>query len=75
MMGLIVNDDKVKYTDIAVRSLTCHTALETHVPYTITQYWNYVILRMFVCFFFLNSLCKIYELIVFESNSQISFVS
>jgi len=74
MMGLIVNDDKVKYTDIAVRSLTCHTALGTYVPYTITQCWNYVILRMFVCFF-LNSLCKIYELIVFESNSQISFVS
>jgi len=75
MMGLIVNDDKVKYTDIAVRSLTCHTALMgTYVPYTITQCWNFVILHMFVCFF-LNSLCKIYELIVFESNSQISFVS
>ena len=29
--------DKVKYTDIAVRSLTCHTAAETHMPYGITQ--------------------------------------
>jgi len=28
---------KVKYTDIAVRSLTCHTATGTHVPYMITQ--------------------------------------
>ena len=28
---------KVKYTDIAVRSLTCRTATETHVPYTIPQ--------------------------------------
>jgi len=28
---------KVKYTAIAVSSLTCHTALETHVPYEITQ--------------------------------------
>jgi len=25
------------YTDIAVRSLTCHTATGTHVPYRITQ--------------------------------------
>ena len=28
---------RVKYTDIAVRSLTCHTATGTHVPYGITQ--------------------------------------
>jgi len=28
---------KVKYTDIAVRSLTCHTATGTHMPYRITQ--------------------------------------
>jgi len=28
---------KVKYTDIAVRSLTCHTATGTHMPYSITQ--------------------------------------
>jgi len=28
---------KVKYTDIAVRSLTCHTATETHMLYRITQ--------------------------------------
>jgi len=27
----------VKYTDIAVRSLTCHTAKGTHMPYRITQ--------------------------------------
>jgi len=25
------------YTDIAVRSLTCHTAKGTHMPYSITQ--------------------------------------
>ena len=28
---------KVKYTDIAVRSLTCHTTTGTHTPYRITQ--------------------------------------
>ena len=28
---------KVKYTDIAVRSLTCHTATGTHTPYRIAQ--------------------------------------
>jgi len=30
---------KVKYTDMAVRSLTCHTATDTgtHMPYGITQ--------------------------------------
>ena len=28
---------KVKYADIAVRSLTCHTATGTHMPYRITQ--------------------------------------
>ena len=28
---------KVEYTDIAVRSLTCHTATGTHMPYGITQ--------------------------------------
>ena len=28
---------KVKYTDIAVHSLTCHTATGTHMPYRITQ--------------------------------------
>jgi len=28
---------KVKYADIAVRSLTCHTATGTHVPYGIRQ--------------------------------------
>jgi len=28
---------KVKYTDIAVRSLTCHTAMGSHMPYGITQ--------------------------------------
>jgi len=28
---------KVKYTDIAVRSLTCHTATGTHMPYGKTQ--------------------------------------
>jgi len=28
---------KVKYTDIAVCSLTCHTATGTHMPYSITQ--------------------------------------
>ena len=28
---------KVKYTDIAVRSLTCHTATGTHTPYRTTQ--------------------------------------
>jgi len=28
---------KVNYTDIAVRSLTCHTATGTHMPYGITQ--------------------------------------
>jgi len=27
----------VKYTDIAVRSLTCRTATGTHMPYRITQ--------------------------------------
>jgi len=27
---------KVKYTDMAVRSLTCHTAAETRMPYGIT---------------------------------------
>ena len=27
----------VKYTDIAVRSLTCHTATGTHMPRRITQ--------------------------------------
>jgi len=30
-------ESKVKYTDIAVRSLTCHTTTATHMPYTITQ--------------------------------------
>jgi len=29
----------VKYTNIAVRSLTCHTAMGTHMPYGITQYY------------------------------------
>ena len=28
---------KVKYSNIAVRSLTCHTATGTHVPYRIIQ--------------------------------------
>ena len=28
---------KVKYTDIAVRSLTCHITMGTHMPYRITQ--------------------------------------
>ena len=28
---------KVKYTDIAVRGLTCHTAAGTRMPYRITQ--------------------------------------
>jgi len=28
---------KVNYTDIAVRSLTCHTAAGTHMPHGITQ--------------------------------------
>ena len=28
---------KVKYTDIAVHSLTCHTATETHMPDRIIQ--------------------------------------
>ena len=28
----VVMQSKVKYTDIAVRSLTCHTAKGTHVP-------------------------------------------
>jgi len=28
---------KVQYTDIAVRSLTCHTSTVTHMPYRITQ--------------------------------------
>ena len=28
---------KVKYTDIAIRSLTCHTATGTHMPYGIIQ--------------------------------------
>ena len=28
---------KVKYTDIAVRSVTCHTATGAHMPYGITQ--------------------------------------
>ena len=28
---------KLKYTDTAVRSLTCHTATGTHMPYRITQ--------------------------------------
>jgi len=28
---------KVKYTDIAVRCLTCHTATGTHMPYRMTQ--------------------------------------
>jgi len=27
----------VKYTDITVRSLTCHTAMGTNMPYRITQ--------------------------------------
>ena len=27
----------VKYMNIAVRSLTCHTATGTHMPYRITQ--------------------------------------
>jgi len=30
------NESIVKYTDIAVRSLTCHTATGTHMPYRIT---------------------------------------
>ena len=30
-------DGKVKYTDITVRSLTCHTSTGTHVPYRITE--------------------------------------
>jgi len=32
-----VRHRRVKHTDIAVRSLTCHTATGTHVPYRITQ--------------------------------------
>ena len=28
---------KVKYTDSHFRSLTCHTATETHIPYRIAQ--------------------------------------
>ena len=31
------HQSKVKYTDIAVRSRTCHTATGTHTPYRITQ--------------------------------------
>ena len=31
---------KVKYPDIAVRSLTYHTATGTHMPYRITQRWH-----------------------------------
>ena len=32
-----MSPSEVKYTDIAVRSLTCHTATEIHMPYRITQ--------------------------------------
>ena len=32
-----VYGSKVKYTDIAVRSLTCLTATGTHMPFRITQ--------------------------------------
>ena len=35
--AIFVGKSKAKYTDIAVRSLTCHTATETHMPYRITQ--------------------------------------
>ena len=31
------NPSEVKYTDIAVRSLTCHTAIGTQLPCRITQ--------------------------------------
>ena len=32
-----MSPSKVKYTDIAVRSLTGHTATGIHMPYRITQ--------------------------------------
>jgi len=32
-----VPGSKEKYMDIAVHSLTCHTAMGTHMPYRITQ--------------------------------------
>jgi len=31
------DESKAKYTDIAVRSPTCHTTTGTHMPYRITQ--------------------------------------
>jgi len=34
---LYLRQKKVKNTDTAVRSLTCHTATGTHMPYRITQ--------------------------------------
>ena len=34
---MAVKGYKVKYTDIAVHSLTCHTATGTHMPYRIAQ--------------------------------------
>jgi len=32
----VIVGDEVKYTDIAVSSLTCHTATGTHMQYRIT---------------------------------------
>ena len=32
-----MHDVKLKYKDIAVHSLTCQTAMGTHMPYRITQ--------------------------------------
>ena len=36
-MDSLSRKSKVKYTDIAVRSLTCHMATETRMLYRITQ--------------------------------------
>jgi len=33
----VQKQNEVKYTDIAVHRLTCHTATGTHMPYGITQ--------------------------------------
>ena len=35
--GVVISNKLVKYMDIAVRSLTCHTAMGTHMPCRITQ--------------------------------------
>jgi len=37
ILGQRLKESEVKYTDTAVRSLTCHTATGTHMPYRITQ--------------------------------------